>query len=59
MASPAEVSRLPGMRAQAEVLDREDSLRHLRDEFYVPTKADIRRKTFPAGGEMTPCFRGP
>ncbi|RYP15234.1 hypothetical protein DL765_005873 [Monosporascus sp. GIB2] len=33
------------LRDQALVLDAEDELRATRDEFRIPTKADIRRKT--------------
>lgn len=31
--------------AQAKVLDQEDGLKHLRDEFVIPTKSDIKRQT--------------
>ncbi|KAI5859343.1 kynureninase [Durotheca rogersii] len=37
--------RFANLRAQAEVLDGEDGLRHLRDEFLIPTKEDIKRVT--------------
>ncbi|GAP87732.1 putative kynureninase 1 [Rosellinia necatrix] len=63
MALPADASHLSGLYARAEALDREDSLGHLRDEFHIPTKADIRRKTLLANDrstdvhadETTPC----
>ncbi|KAI1816225.1 kynureninase 1 [Poronia punctata] len=63
MASSAGVSRFSDVRAQAESYDKEDSLRHLRDEFNIPTKADVKRKTLPPGDrnnnvhvdETTPC----
>ncbi|CAJ2506020.1 Uu.00g001500.m01.CDS01 [Anthostomella pinea] len=45
MSSPFDPSRHSSLRAQAEVLDGEDSLRHLRDEFHIPSKADIKRQT--------------
>ncbi|KAI0127466.1 kynureninase 1 [Xylariales sp. AK1849] len=34
-----------GLLAQAEALDQDDSLRQLRDEFVIPTKGDVKRKT--------------
>ncbi|KAI0424270.1 kynureninase 1 [Xylaria sp. FL1042] len=49
MTAPIDVSHLSGLRAQAEALDGEDGLRHLRDEFHIPTIADIKRKTLLAG----------
>ncbi|KAI8954618.1 kynureninase 1 [Xylaria longipes] len=63
MAAPVEVSRFSGLRAQAEALDGGDDLRHLRDEFHIPTKADVKRRTLLAGDrsndahvdETTPC----
>ncbi|KAI8635002.1 kynureninase 1 [Xylariaceae sp. FL1651] len=63
MTALAGASQFSGLRAQAEVLDREDSLRHLRDEYHIPTKADVRRKTLRRGDssnighvdETTPC----
>ncbi|KAI0115837.1 kynureninase 1 [Nemania sp. FL0031] len=63
MTAPVDISRFSGLRAQAETLDGEDSLRHLRDEFIIPTKAEVKRKTLAAGDrsndahvdETTPC----
>lgn len=57
MAALADISRFSGLRAQAEVFDREDSLRHLRDEFHIPTKAEVKRKTLAAGGEIIASSR--
>ncbi len=57
MTAPVHASRFPGLRAKAAALDREDSLRHLRDEFHIPTTADVKRKTLPAGGEITASSR--
>ncbi|KAI5928810.1 kynureninase [Camillea tinctor] len=45
MSASPDQSRYAGLRAQAEVLDGEDSLRHLRNEFLIPSHADIQRKT--------------
>ncbi|KAI1402170.1 kynureninase 1 [Hypoxylon fuscum] len=45
MSASSDQSRFSNLRAQAEILDGEDGLRHLRDEFHVPTKADIKRTT--------------
>ncbi|OTA60856.1 kynureninase [Hypoxylon sp. EC38] len=45
MSASSDQSRFANIRAQAEILDGEDGLRHLRDEFHVPTKADIKRTT--------------
>jgi kynureninase len=56
MATPVDASRFSAVRAQAEVLDEEDSLRHLRDEFHIPTKADVKRKTLLPGGEIAVSF---
>ncbi|KAI0122584.1 kynureninase [Daldinia grandis] len=45
MCASSDQSHFSNLRAQAELLDGEDDLRHLRDEFHVPTKADIKRTT--------------
>ncbi|KAI1421428.1 kynureninase 1 [Xylaria sp. FL1777] len=50
MTAPVDVSRFSGLRARAKALDEEDGLRHLRDEFHIPTAADVKRKTLLAGG---------
>ncbi|KAI1282307.1 kynureninase 1 [Xylaria sp. FL0933] len=63
MTAPVDVSHLAGLRAEAEALDKEDGLRHLRDEFHIPTIADVKRKTLLAsdrsddahGDATTPC----
>ncbi|KAI0177225.1 kynureninase 1 [Pestalotiopsis sp. NC0098] len=39
MASPLD------LHAQAEALDQDDGLKHLRDEFVIPTLGDIKRTT--------------
>ncbi|KAK8101339.1 Kynureninase 2 [Apiospora kogelbergensis] len=57
MSQPLDLS------AQAEVLDKDDKLHSLRDEFVIPTKADIKRRTLatqdsPAGApqeDRVPC----
>jgi hypothetical protein len=33
----------------ARKLDEEDPLRHFRDEFLIPSKADLKSKTLPGG----------
>ena len=33
------------MREHAEALDKEDPLRHMRAEFIIPTKGDLKRTT--------------
>lgn len=38
------------LEAQAAVLDQADDLRHLRDEFVIPTRADIQRQTLAKHG---------
>ncbi|KAL7627101.1 Kynureninase (L-kynurenine hydrolase) [Parahypoxylon ruwenzoriense] len=43
MCASSDQSLFANLRAQAEVLDGEDRLRHLRDEFLIPTKADVKR----------------
>ncbi|KAI1458253.1 kynureninase [Annulohypoxylon moriforme] len=45
MTASTDQSRFSNLRSQAEVLDGEDVLRHLRDEFRIPSKADIKRTT--------------
>ncbi|KAI0382749.1 kynureninase [Hypomontagnella monticulosa] len=64
MSASSDQSRFSNLAAQADILDGEDTLRHLRDEFIVPTKADIRRTTLQhqqdrsdttPTDETTPC----
>lgn len=38
------------LEAQAAALDQADDLRHLRDEFVIPTRADIQRQTLAKNG---------
>ena len=43
----------------AEVLDERDPLKHLRKEFIIPTKADLKRKTLhksPDRGDSEECI---
>lgn len=35
----------PDLWAEAELLDAQDPIGHVRDEFQIPTRADISRKT--------------
>ena len=35
----------------ARTLDREDCLKHMRDEFIIPTKGDVKRKTIATPGQ--------
>lgn len=37
-------------REYAKALDEQDPLNRVRDEFYIPTKADLRRKTLSSDG---------
>lgn len=46
MSQPLDLS------AQAEVLDRDDKLHSMRNEFVIPTKADIKRQTLVAQGRL-------
>lgn len=39
-------------REYAESLDATDSLRHFRDEFIIPSKADLKRKTLAVDESM-------
>ncbi|KAI0389245.1 kynureninase 1 [Xylariaceae sp. FL0594] len=64
MTTPADRSRFSGLRIDADTLDKEDELRHIRDEFNIPTRAEVKRKTLlPPGDssndahvdETTPC----
>ncbi|KAI1328481.1 kynureninase [Xylariaceae sp. FL0255] len=47
-ASP-DASQYAGLRDQAKTLDAEDSLRHLRDGFRIPSKAAMKRSTLAKG----------
>ncbi|KAI1078477.1 kynureninase [Whalleya microplaca] len=55
MGTSSDRSRFLDLRAQAEVLDGEDGLRHLRDEFRIPTTADIKRKTLKQEDRNNPA----
>ncbi|KAK8856575.1 kynureninase 1 [Apiospora arundinis] len=46
MSQPLDLS------AQAEVLDKDDHLHSLRDEFVIPSKADIKRQTLATQGSQ-------
>lgn len=37
----------------ANSLDKQDSLRHLRDEFIIPSKADLKRTTTEQPGKLS------
>jgi hypothetical protein len=51
MSKTAEALGQPlNLLAQANALDAEDGLRHLREEFLIPTKADLARKTLAREG---------
>ena len=39
-------------REYAEALDSQDPLRHFRDEFIIPSKKDLKRKTLAADEGM-------
>lgn len=41
-------------RDHAERLDQQDTLTYLRDEFIIPTKADLKRKTLIRSGNLLP-----
>ncbi|KAI1247888.1 Kynureninase 2 [Eutypa lata] len=51
------------LQSQAQTLDSQDSLQAIREEFRIPTKADIKRKTLTrpkddslsSGDETSPC----
>jgi kynureninase len=47
-------SNLSG-RDYAVELDSNDVLRHTRDEFNIPSKADVARKTLPSGNSTGKC----
>lgn len=42
-------------RDYAIQLDTDDVLRHTRDEFNIPSKADVARKTLPSGDSAGKC----
>ena len=39
-------------REYAEIQDEQDPLKHLRAEFILPTKADLKRKTLAKSGSV-------
>ena len=41
------------LRSRAQSLDVEHRTRATRDEFRIPTKADVKRKTLPRNGKLT------
>lgn len=45
------------LQAQAEALDRDDGLKHLRNEFVIPSLADIKRNTIQKGITARHCSR--
>lgn len=45
MSGASEQATPLDLHAQAEALDQGDALRHLRDQFLIPSIADINRKT--------------
>lgn len=48
----ATPSALPlDSREYAEYLTAQDPLKHLRTEFFIPSKADLARETLPGNGE--------
>ncbi|KAI6091818.1 kynureninase 1 [Hypoxylon rubiginosum] len=57
MGASSDPSRFSSIRSRAEAQDGEDALRHLRDEFQIPTKADIKRPTLEKqqADEATSC----
>ena len=44
------------LRSRAQALDAEDRIRAVRDEFRIPTKADVKRKTLPRNGKFRFTF---
>jgi kynureninase len=56
-----DISRIPPLaykddirayrKDYAEALDAQDPLRHLRKEFIIPTKKDLKRKTLAVSNE--------
>jgi len=52
MASLNEVGQNVHSREYAVSLDAQDSLRHLRNEFLIPTKAQLEAKSLPEAGKL-------
>jgi kynureninase len=44
-------------REYAVLLDDQDPLRHLRDEFLIPSKAQLKAKSLPEAGKKC-CLEG-
>ena len=44
------------LQSRAQALDAEDRIRAVRDEFRIPTKADVKRKTLPRNGKFRLTF---
>ncbi|OBT78342.1 kynureninase [Pseudogymnoascus sp. 05NY08] len=52
----ATASALPlDSREYAEYLTAQDPLKHLRAEFFIPSKADLARQTLPGNDQTTPA----
>ncbi len=51
MSNSASQLAYSDLRSQAQVLDGQDHLRATREEFRIPTRADIKRKTLGHEGE--------
>lgn len=47
------------LRSQAQTLDSQDNLRAIREEFRIPTRADVKRKTLIHSGEFSFCVPDP
>ncbi|KAH7325747.1 pyridoxal phosphate-dependent transferase [Stachybotrys elegans] len=45
MSNTSQSSLFESLRTKAQSLDAKDSIQHIRNEFIIPTKADIKRKT--------------
>jgi len=51
MSGPAEEEDLESIE-YAQRLDEQDPLRHLREQFIIPSKADLKRTTLDRPGKL-------
>jgi len=51
MSQPAQEEDIESL-AYAQNLDKKDALRHLREQFIIPSKADLKRTTLDRPGKL-------
>jgi len=51
MSTPAQEENIDSIE-YAQRLDKQDPLRHLREQFIIPSKADLKRTTLDRPGKL-------